>query len=105
MDKKNSGFTYRNSEVSSFGDAFRAFLKAYRLEKKYDETLLIHSWEKIMGSPIANRTQKIFINNGKMFVYLNSAPLKQQLSMEKNKIINLLNEEVGKEVIAEIFFY
>lgn len=105
MKQNKDDITYRNSDVSEFGEVFRNFLRAYKLEKKYDETLLIHSWEKIMGTPIAKRTQKIFIKEQSMYIYLNSAPLKQQLSMEKNRIIKLLNEEAGKTVIENIYFY
>lgn len=57
-----------------------------------------------MGSPIAKRTSKIYFQENKLFVKLNSAPLKHELTMSKSKIIKMLNEDAGSNVIEEIIF-
>lgn len=95
MDKNNT---------TTFSNAFKKFLKSENLEQKWDEKKLIHSWNKIMGKPIASRTSKIRIDDGKMFVYLTSAPLKNELTNNKQKVLEMLEEEIGYRLVTDIRF-
>ena len=97
--RKHSG---RKSEPSPIGDAIKEMLKAFRIEDKFDETNLINQWEKVMGTPIAKRTSKVYIHNKKLYVYLNSAPLKHELSMSRDRILVLLTKEFGKPIVNEV---
>ena len=96
--------TNRHSAVTPLKDAIGALLKAYRIENKYDETYLVASWRRIMGEGIANRTTKLFINDRKLYLQINSAPLKNELVLSKAKIIDILNREISKDLIAEVIF-
>ncbi len=95
MDKHNT---------SSFSSALKQFLKSENLEKAWDEKKLIHSWKKIMGNVVASRTSKIRIDKGTMFVYLDSAPLKQELTNNKEKVLERLEEEIGYKLVSEVRF-
>lgn len=97
---------YRNrkSETTSVGDAISDLLQQYHLQERFDEKRLIHSWKKLMGATIANRTSKIYIKNKVLFIELTSAPLKNELSMSKGKIISIFENEIGKDIIKEIIF-
>lgn len=77
-------------------------LKAFRIEDKFDETNLINQWEKVMGTPIAKRTTKVYIYQKKLYVHLNSAPLKHELNMQRDKILVLLTKEFGKPIVNEV---
>lgn len=77
-------------------------LKAFRIEDRFHESNLVNSWEKVMGAPIAKRTTKLYIRDKKLYVYLSSAPLKQELSMAREKILVLLTKEFGASVINEV---
>lgn len=91
-----------NSEP--LGKVIDRLLKAYRLENKYYEAGLILSWEKILGKAIANRTDQIYINDRKLFVRLNSASLRQELSMARSRLVELLNEQFTTSVIDDVVF-
>lgn len=95
MDKHNT---------SSFTSALKQFLKSENLEKTWDEKKLIHSWQKIMGKTVASRTSKIRIDKGTMFVYLDSAPLKQELTNNKQKVLERLEEEIGYKLVSDVRF-
>jgi len=88
----------------SFSSAFQKFLQSENLEQKFKEKQLITYWEKIMGKTIASRTTKIFIKDKKMFVYLSSAPLKQQMTTSKGRVMELITEELGSGVVNDIRF-
>ena len=94
--------TERSSEPQQLGNAISSMLKSFRIEDKFQETNLINSWENIMGKAIANRTTKIYISNKKLFVHLNSAPLKHELNMSKDKLLVLIVGEIGAPVINEV---
>lgn len=92
----------RKSDASPLKEAIEEMLNTFDLKRKYTETQIVHSWDKLMGPTIANRTEKIFISKKKLYIKLTSAPLKQELSMSKNKIIEIFEKEFGKGVIEEI---
>ena len=94
----------RQSNDQTLKEAVDSMLKAYRLDDKLHQIKLIDSWEKVMGPTVSNRTVDIKIYSKKLFVVLNSASLRQELFQEREKILNLLNDEAGATVIEEIVF-
>jgi hypothetical protein len=88
----------------SLKQAIDEMLKNPALQNKFLQHKLIASWEKVMGKTVANRTTKILFRDKKLFVYLTSASLRQELVNEREKIMNLLNEEAGTKIIEEIIF-
>ena len=85
-------------------EALQEMLKAFRLETKFRQKKLISSWEKIMGPAVAHRTTQLQFRDNKLFVYLNSASLREELFSSREKIKDLLNEEAGAEIVEEIVF-
>lgn len=83
-------------------DAINGLLKAYKLDSKLSEKKLINSWSKVMGSMIDKHTKEIYIKNKQLFVQVDSAALRNELSLAKEKIVSLLNREAGAEVITEV---
>jgi hypothetical protein len=55
-----------------------------------------------MGKTISNYTDKIEIINSTLFIYTSVAPLKHELTYQKSKIIERVNEELGEKVILEV---
>ena len=84
--------------------AIGEFLKVSRLSGKLAEHKVIEGWEKLMGKMIAKHTTHISISNKKLYLQLDSAPLRQELFFSREKLIKMLNEEAGEEVIREIVF-
>lgn len=85
-------------------DAIELLLKTYKIDEKLDEKKLIGSWNNIMGKMISKHTTDIYIKNKQLNVHLDSAALKNELLLSKSKIIQLLNESAGKEVITDVKF-
>ncbi|MFC0185348.1 Protein of unknown function [Pseudarcicella hirudinis] len=94
----------RKTGTISLKEAIDDLLNLYKLRGKYNETYIVAYWEKIMGKPIASRTSKIYVSEGKLFIQIDSAPLRSELLMAKNKIIQLINQEIGEEMIREVIF-
>jgi len=94
----------KEDSIHSFKQALGKFLKSEKLEDRFNEKQLIHSWAKIMGEPIAKRTTRVFIKDKTLFVTLSSAPLKQELTMAKQKVLNLLEKEFNTRVVEDVRF-
>ena len=92
----------KRSNQQTLGKAINEMLRVFGLQQKLDETKLISSWEKVMGKTIAKHTTRLYISKKKLFIHLNSSAAREALSFEKEKIINLMNEEAGKKVIEEV---
>ena len=104
MRKRNSSQTARRADTSTVGEAVRELLDNYKLTARYEQTQLIQSWERLMGQPIARRTDKLFIKDQKLYVKLSSAPLKQELNLSKSKILALFLQEFGEVIVQDVVF-
>lgn len=96
--------TLRKQNDIKLGDALVELLDTYQLTAKVDEVKLVDGWGKVLGKMIDNHTQKIWVQHSKLFVKLDSAALKNELSYSKSKIIDSMNEYVGKQLITELIF-
>lgn len=92
----------RRKKTQKLGEVIKEYLQEANIEKKLKEVELIHSWEKIVGKPVANRTEKISIKKGKLYVYLKSSVVRNELFMMREKLLEELNKRAGEEIIKEI---
>ncbi len=84
--------------------AVEELLKTYHLDEKMGQVKLVNSWEEIMGKAVAHRTTELIIREKKLFVSLSSASLRQELFQERERILKMLNEAAGSQVIDEVIF-
>jgi predicted nucleic acid-binding Zn ribbon protein len=92
------------SNDQSLGSAIKEFLHAYHLEEKYNETRLVHSWEKVVGKMVAMHTKDLHIRNKILFIRTDSAALRNELSYARESIVKSLNDEANALVIEDIVF-
>ena len=92
----------RRNEQLNMGDALNEFIKENKLQKGIDKVDAREAWEKLMGNGVNNYTTQVELRNETLFVSLSSSVLRQELSMGKSKLIAMLNEELGKDLIKKI---
>lgn len=100
---KNPALARKNDSLS-LGEAIERLMLAYQLEAPFKASYIASNWEAIMGKGIAARTQEVYIKNEVLFLRLDSAPLKNELRLNKQRLIDLLNKEVGQTTIKDIHF-
>lgn len=66
------------------------------------EVRIQDNWEQLMGKTIARYTQSIQLIDHKLIVTTTVAPLKQELTYSKDKIIKLVNEMLGESIVKEV---
>lgn len=94
----------RHTNTQNIGDLVNELLKELKLDQKLKEVRLISSWNEILGMNVARATNKLFIKNRVLFVYLKSPVVRKELMMLKTGIIKRLNDQVGESVIDDIVF-
>ncbi|MEM8928749.1 MAG: DUF721 domain-containing protein [Bacteroidota bacterium] len=92
----------RQNEHMNLGDALREFIKENQLQKGMDKVDAREAWTRLMGNGVNNYTQNVELKGEALFVSLTSSILREELSYGKSKIIKMLNEELGKELIKKL---
>lgn len=93
---------YRNSRFLTLKDVLQDMIHEMRIGNKMDEMKVRKHWHELMGSYITNHTTRIFYKQGKLFVYLESSVLKQELFMAREKIITSMNQRLEENLIREL---
>ena len=94
----------RTANQSTVGELIDKLMKAYRLDGKLKEIDVIESWGEMMGIAVANRTKNIQIRNKTLFLTMDSAVMRDELSYGKTVIIERVNQKAGCEIINDVFF-
>ncbi len=94
----------RTANQSTIGELIDKLMKAYRLDGKLKEMDVIESWGEMMGVAVAKRTKKIQIRNKTLFLTMDSAVMRDELSYGKTVIIERVNQKAGFEIINDVFF-
>jgi len=92
----------RNTNEESLGDVIKRLIASRNWQAKIRQESVVSHWADIMGSRIAQKTQKIYLRKNTLVIVFNSASLKNEMLYLKDKIKNRLNEELGEEVIKEV---
>ncbi|WOD42709.1 DUF721 domain-containing protein [Hwangdonia lutea] len=92
----------RNNEHISIQDALKEFVETNRLEKGLNKVNVADAWVKLMGNGVNNYTTTVNLERDTLYVQLSSSVLREELSYGKQKIIDLLNEELGKNIIKKL---
>jgi predicted nucleic acid-binding Zn ribbon protein len=94
----------RKSNTQPLGDVIHDYLKSLDINNKLQEIRLIDNWPKVVGLSVAKKTEKLFIKNRVLFVYLNSSIVRSELQRIREGLIKALNDQAGMKLIDEIIF-
>ncbi len=83
-------------------EALSAFIQKNKLQGGMDKVDARAAWVRLMGNGVNNYTTAIELKNDILYVSLSSSVLREELSLGKSKIINMLNEELGKNLVRKI---
>jgi predicted nucleic acid-binding Zn ribbon protein len=86
----------------SLGEAIEFYLKSNGLKEKVQIEQVISEWPRIMGKSIAENTEQLWFRSGIFYVRMNNPIWKAELSLAKTKIKEILNKELGTDLIEEI---
>ena len=92
----------RTSNEGSIGDVLKAFIEKNDLQGGMDKIDVQEAWKSLMGNGVNSYTKEVVLKGTTLYVSLTSAVLREELSYGKQKIVKMINEELGKEVIKDV---
>jgi ketopantoate reductase len=92
----------KKKNQQSLGEALNAFIEENKLQKGIDKVMVRKAWEKIMDNGVNNYTTAVELRNDTLFVSLSSSVLREELSHGKSRIIDMINEELNKDLVKNI---
>ena len=93
MEKKNN---------LSLSEALHQFIEHNNLQAGIDKINTRDAWVKLMGKGVNNYTNAVELKGDTLYVSLSSSVLREELSLGKSKIIKMLNEDLGKDLIKKL---
>ena len=94
----------KRTEAETVGDIITRLLKAENLEQKFDEQRVAAMWKDVVGQGINRYTVNRSVRNGVLYVTISSPPLRNELMMNRSRLVSRINDFMGHEVIHDIVF-
>ena len=92
----------RHNDQQKIDDLLKSFVKENKLEKGLDKVNVEAAWRNLMGNGVNNYTNSVKLHQDTLYVELSSSVLREELSYGKDKIINMLNESLRKNLITKL---
>jgi len=92
----------RQNEFHSIQDLMKDVIKENKLTKGMHQLSVTEAWAKLMGQGVVSYTNKIELQRTTLIVGLKSSVLREELSYGKEKIIKMMNEELGETLISKL---
>ena len=95
----------RTKNDITIGKALDMMIDDLKLRSKINESRIRDGWAEIMGKPIAKYTSSVSLRDGKLYIKIDSAALKQELNYSRDKIRELFNKEFGDNVVKDVVIF
>jgi hypothetical protein len=89
----------RHNENLPISDILKEFVETNKLQSGLDKVDVKDAWAKMMGNGVNNYTTDVSLDRDTLYIGLSSSVLREELSYGKQKIIDMLNEAIGKKII------
>ena len=83
-------------------EALNKMLEQSQWKERYLVEKIKLDWEKLMGKTVSKHTNDLIIKDHKLYIYTDVAPLKNELSYNKNLLIEKMNQHLEENFIKEI---
>lgn len=89
-------------EAETVGQIITRLLKAENLESKFDEQRVAALWPEVVGQGINRYTVDRYVRSGVLHVTISSAALRNELQLNRSRLVDRINDFIGKKVIHDI---
>ena len=95
----------RVGKPESVGSIFEAFIQKAGYAVPLKEWEVVSNWEQVAGEQIARRARCERVEDGVLYVKVESAPWRQELSYMKDMLKESALKNTGCRTIKDIVFY
>lgn len=83
-------------------DLISELLRRNGLEQRYQEMEVLRCYREVVGELIWKKTRESRLHGKTLVLKMDSGPLKQELSYQKTKLIDAINELLGDSGIEKL---
>ncbi|HDZ14923.1 hypothetical protein LCGC14_1080220 [marine sediment metagenome] len=92
----------RKNDNLNMGEALQEFIQKNKLQKGMDKVDVRSAWTNLMGNGVQTYTTAVELRGDTLFVSLSSSVLREELGLGRSKIITMLNEELGRDIVKKM---
>ncbi len=92
----------RNNEEISLGKALNDAFSSFNLANEVQEQRVQNALNNLFGKVLNNQLSRIQLKGKILTLYIISSPLRHELFLNRTKIKERLNEELGEVIIDQI---
>ncbi len=92
----------RSFEPQSLNTVLQQITEQRNLAKGLNQIKIKEAWAATVGANVSQYTQDISLRGKTLYIHLTSAPLREELSYGKEKILKHLNDALGSDEIQKI---
>ncbi|OXG08362.1 uncharacterized protein DUF721 [Flavobacterium araucananum] len=92
----------RLNNQSTIGAVLQQIIQVNKLGAGMDQIDVKEAWRQLMGNGVNTYTKNVVLKGSTLYVELGSAVLREELSHGKSKIVKMINDELGREVVKDV---
>ncbi|HQI42675.1 MAG TPA: DUF721 domain-containing protein [Dysgonamonadaceae bacterium] len=93
----------RKQESKSLGDILSEYFDGNAaLKTNLAERRAVEAWKTLLGSGVGEYTRNVYLKRNVLYVQLSSSVLRAELQMNKQNLIDKLNEAAEMDVVKDI---
>ena len=93
----------RRSNAQQIGEVLRDFFEDNtEVYEKIMEVRIQRAWKKLLGPMAMQYTRNMYVKDRVLYVYMNSAVLRSELMLCKDRLLENLNGEVGSAFLFNL---
>ena len=89
--------------LQPLGNIINKFLQVHRMHSKLDQVEVVLAWKEVFGDVINKKTRHLKLSNdGTLVATLNSGPLKEEFNLNKEKVAQIINDHLEREIVKSV---
>ncbi len=92
----------RKNFESAVGDVIREIIDSNKLGPGIDQVAVRQAWKQVMGNGVNSYTRNVALRGSTLHVELTSAVLREELQYGRDKIVRLINDQIGRSVLTDV---
>lgn len=92
----------RLNNQSTIGTILQQIIQDNKLQPGMDQIDVKEAWKNLMGNGVNHYTKNVVLRKTTLYVELSSSVLREELSLGKSKIVAMINEELGRDVVKDV---
>lgn len=94
----------RKENIQTLGDALKMLVRSLGIEHQVEQYKIFDVWNEAVGQQVAKVAQPERLQNGVLFVAVNNAPWRTELTFRKKEILEKIHAVTHSQSIVDIKF-